>query len=134
MKKTTVDKLQKTLLLFVAMGLIPIALSYGLIPEKSLSYLFNISVSEINLIHIFRAVMGLYLALILFWLIGVFKIQLRQAALYSLVVFMFGLAAGRILSLIFDGVPNWLLLVYLALELSFGTLGLVLIKKSISSE
>lgn len=134
MKKSTVDMLQRTLLLFVAIGLIPIALSYGLIPEKSLNYLFNISVSEINLMHILRAVMGLYLALILFWFIGAFKIQLRQAALYSLVVFMFGLAAGRILSLILDGVPNWLLLVYLALELSFGILGLVLIKKSIYSE
>lgn len=130
-KKSTVDKLQKALLLIVAIGLIPIALSYGLIPEKSLSYLFNISVSEINLIQILRAVMGLYLALILFWFIGAFKIQLRQAAIYSLIVFMFGLASGRILSLILDGVPNWLLLVYLALELSFGILGLVLVKKSI---
>ena len=134
MKKSIVDMLQKILLLFVAIGLIPIALSYGLIPEKSLNYLFDIPVSEINLIHILRAVMGLYLALILFWFIGAFKIQLRQVALYSLVVFMFGLAAGRILSLIFDGIPNWLLLVYLALELSFGILGLVLIKKSIYSE
>ena len=131
MKKSTVDKLQKALLLIVAIGLIPIALSYGLIPEKSISYLFDISVSEINLIHILRAVMGLYLALILFWFIGAFKIQLRQTAIYSLIVFMFGLAAGRILSLILDGVPNWLLLVYLALELSFGILGLVLVKKSI---
>ena len=130
MKKSTVDKLQKALLLFVAIGLIPIALSYGLRPEISLSYLFDISVSEINLIQIFRAVMGLYLALILFWFIGAFKIQLRLPALYSLVVFMLGLAAGRIISLILDGVPNWLLLVYLALELSFGILGLVLINKS----
>lgn len=133
MKKSTVEKLQKALLLIVAIGLIPIALSYGLIPEKSISYLFNISVSEINLIHILRAVMGLYLALILFWFIGAFKIHLRQAAIYSLIVFMFGLASGRIISLILDGVPNWLLLVYLALELSFGILGLVLVlvKKSI---
>ena len=130
MKKSTVDKLQKTLLLTVAIGLIPIALSYGLIPKKSLSYLFDISVSEINLVHILRAVMGLYLAMILFWFAGAFKIHLRQAALYSLVIFMFGLAAGRILSFIMDGVPNWLLLVYLVLELGFGIFGLVLIKKS----
>ena len=134
MNKSTVDKLQKSLLLFVGIGLTPIALSYGLIPEKSLDYLFNISVSEINLAHIFRAVMGLYLALIVFWFIAAFNIQLRLAALYSLVVFMLGLAAGRILSVIVDGVPHWLLLVYLALELLFGILGLVLIKKSISLE
>jgi hypothetical protein len=129
MKKTTIDKLQKIFLLIAAIGLIPIALSYGVIPEKSLSYLFNITVSEINLIHILRAIMGLYLALILFWFIGAFKLQLRQAAIYSLVVFMFGLATGRVISLIFEGIPNWLLLAYLALEISFGILGLVLVKK-----
>ena len=43
---------------------------------------------------------------------------------------MLGLAAGRILSLIIDGMPNWLLVVYLALELFFGILGLVVIKKN----
>jgi hypothetical protein len=74
--------------------------------------------------------MGLYLALIIFWLIGAFRVQVRQAALYSLIVFMFGLAAGRILSLIIDGMPHWLLAVYLVLELVFAVLGILLIKKS----
>ena len=122
--------IRQMFLLVVAIGLLPIALSYGLIPQKSLSYLFNITVSDPNSIHIFRAVMGLYLALIIFWLIGAFKVQVRQAALYSLIVFMFGLAAGRILSLIIDGMPHWLLAVYLVLELVFGVLGILLIKKS----
>jgi len=99
-------------------------------PEKSMSYLFNISVSEVNLAHILRAVMGLYLALIIFWVLGAMKENLRQAALYSMVVFMLGLAGGRILSLIVDGVPHWLLLLYLALELLFGVLGLLLVRKS----
>jgi predicted membrane protein len=122
--------IRQMFLLVVAIGLLPIALSYGLIPQKSLSYLFDITVSDPNSIHIFRAVMGLYLALIIFWLIGAFKVQVRQAALYSLIVFMFGLAAGRILSLIIDGMPHWLLAVYLVLELVFGVLGILLIKKS----
>ena len=130
MTKSTIEKYQKGLLIFVAIGLVPIALGYGLVPEKSLNYLFNILVTETNLAHILRAVMGLYLALVLFWVIGAFKDKLRLPALYSLVVFMFGLAAGRILSLIIDGMPNWLLVVYLALELFFGILGLVVIKKS----
>jgi predicted membrane protein len=130
MDTSTVDKLQKVLLLFVSVGLIPIALGYGLVPEKSMEYLFGISVSEINLTHILRAVMGFYLALVIFWIIGAFRVRLRQAALYSLVVFMFGLAAGRILSIIVDGVPNWLLILYTILELGFGTIGLLLVKKS----
>jgi hypothetical protein len=121
----------RQMFLFVAaIGLFPIALSYGLLPQKSLSYLFDMTVSDPNSIHIFRAVMGLYVALIIFWLIGAFNVQVRQAALYSLIVFMFGLAAGRILSLIIDGMPHWLLAVYLVLELVFGVLGILLIKKS----
>ncbi len=121
---------RQVFLLITAIGLFPIALSYGLVPQKSLRYLFDISVSDTNTIHIFRAVMCLYLALLLFWIIGVFKVQLRQSALYSLIVFMLGLAAGRILSIIIDGMPHWLMGVYLLLELSFGTLGILLVKKS----
>jgi hypothetical protein len=130
MDKSTVDKLQKVLLLFVGVGLIPIALGYGFMPEKSMSYLFDISVTETNHTHIFRAVMGLYLGLVIFWFIAAFKVHLREAALYSLSVFMLGLAAGRLLSVIIDGIPHWLLLVYLFLEVLFGVLGLMLIKKS----
>jgi len=130
MEKSTIEKLQKGILLFVAVGLTPIALGYGLVPEKSMDLLFNIPVTDTNLAHILRAVMGLYLALIAFWVIGAFKTQLRLPALYSLVVFMLGLAAGRLLSVIVDGIPNWLLLLYLVLELLFGILGLLLIKKS----
>lgn len=121
---------RQVFLLIAAIGLFPIALSYGLLPIISLEYLYDISVSDTNTIHIFRAVMCLYLALSLFWIIGVFKVQYRQAALYSLIVFMLGLAAGRILSIIIDGIPHWLLGVYVMLEIVFGTLGILLVKKS----
>ena len=123
-------KIRQIFLLIAAIGLTPSALSYGFMPQKSLHYLFDVSVSDTNSIHIFRAVMGLYLALVLFWITGAFKVQVRQAALYSLIVFMLGLAAGRILSLVVDGIPHWLLVVYLVLELVFGVLGILLIKKS----
>jgi len=122
--------IRQVFLLITAIGLFPIALSYGLVPQESLRYLFDMSISDTNTIHIFRAVMCLYFALILFWIIGAFKVQFRQAALYSLIVFMLGLAAGRILSIIIDGIPHWILGVYLILEISFGTLGILLVKKS----
>ncbi|WP_214560486.1 DUF4345 domain-containing protein [Planktothrix agardhii] len=122
--------IRQIFLLVTAIGLTPIALSYGLVPQKSLSYLFDVSVSNINGSHIFRAMMGLYLALLSFWIVGAFRVQLRQAALYSLVVFMLGLALGRVLSLAVDGIPSWLLIGYLGLELIFGILGLILLKKS----
>jgi hypothetical protein len=116
-------------LLIAAVGLVPIALSYGVMPQVSLQYLFGLSVSETNVIHIFRAIMGLYLALSTFWILGAYKAHLRDAALYSLIVFMFGLAFGRILSIVIEGVPHWLLLVYLFLELGFGAVGVLLARR-----
>ena len=74
--------------------------------------------------------MGLYVAFSVFWITGAFNEHIRQAALYSLIVFMLGLAAGRLLSLFIDGVPNWLLVVYLVMELGIGILGVLVLKKS----
>jgi hypothetical protein len=51
--------------------LIPIALSYGIVPNKTLTPMYDISVNNINLTHIMRAVMGLYFGQIIFWLIGI---------------------------------------------------------------
>ena len=121
--------LRQVFLLIVALGLIPIAMSYGLMPQQSLSFLFDVSIADTNGVHIFRAMMGLYLGFALFWILGAFNVRLRQAALYGLVVFMFGLAAGRGLSVIVDGMPHWLLIVYLLIELVFGGIGVFLLKK-----
>ncbi|MCC4820468.1 DUF4345 domain-containing protein, partial [Vibrio lentus] len=86
-------KLQSIFLFVAVLGLTPIALSYGYAPAISLDYLFGIDASPINVTHIFRAVMGLYLALALFWIVGALLKKYRLPALYSLVVFMLGLAA-----------------------------------------
>jgi len=120
---------RQVLLLVAAIGLLPIALSYGLAPGRSLEFLFDVSIESVNGTHIFRAIMGLYLGFIVFWIIGVYRADVRQAALYSLVFFMFGLAAGRSLSLVVDGFPNWLLVTYLVVELGVGMLGLKLLKQ-----
>lgn len=116
-------------LISTAIGLVPIALSYGLAPQQSLGELFGLQVDSVNGFHIFRAITGLYLALALFWVMGALRAVLRQAALLSLVVFMLGLAIGRVVSLLIDGLPNTLLLVYLLLELGIGVLGLLLLKR-----
>jgi hypothetical protein len=120
----------KLFLIFTAVGLTPIALSYGASPGSSLSYLFGFEVEGRNLIHIFRAVMGLYLALVCFWLAGAFSASLTVPALWSLVIFMFGLAGGRVLSLLLDGFPHWLLFAYLVVELAFGVMGVKLLRSS----
>lgn len=119
--------LRQGFLVWTAIGLVPIALAYGVEPQRSLESLFDVPIQNVDGKHIFRAVMGLYLALSAFWIVGACTASLRQAALQSLVVFMAGLAAGRLLSLAVDGMPNRILLFYLALELSHGIAGLLLL-------
>lgn len=119
---------QSIFLIVAALGLTPIAFSYGYAPTVSLDYLFAIDATPVNVSHIFRAVMGLYLALVLFWLSGAMIQKYRLPALYSLVIFMLGLAAGRVLSLVVDGMPHWLLIVYLVLEVGFGVVGIKMIR------
>lgn len=121
--------LRQLFLISTAIGLVPIALSYGLAPQQSLSQLFGLQVDSVNGFHIFRAITGLYLALALFWVMGALRAGLRQAALLSLVVFMLGLAIGRVVSILVDGMPNTLLQVYLLLELGIGVVGLLLLKR-----
>ena len=124
----------RVFLWLAAVRLTPIALGYGLLPATSLAFLFDIDASAINSAHIFRAVMGLYLALAAFWVAGAMKPHLRLPALYSLTVFMFGLASGRALSLVVDGIPHWLLFAYMVLEVMFGLAGLYFIGRNRASE
>ena len=124
----TLEKSQKLLLIIAGFGLIPIALGYGFMPEKTLTPLYGIPVDNINLKHIMRAVMGLYFAQVVIWFLGATNDKFRTPAMYCLVVFMLGLAGGRVLSLVVDGVSHWLLIVYLVLEVSLGFIGLRLIR------
>ena len=119
----------KLFLIAAAVGLTPIALSYGAKPESSIPFLFKFPVDGVNATHIFRAIMGLYLAQATFWMAGAFKPTLTTAALWSVVVFMWGLAGGRALSLIIDGVRNAVLVIYLLLEVGFGVMGCILLRK-----
>lgn len=61
--------------------------------------------------------MGLYLANAAFWLAGASRPALTVPALWALLIFMSGLAAGRILSVALDGTPNPLFLGFIAVEL-----------------
>jgi len=73
-----------------------------------------------------RAVMGLYLGMVVFWLCGAFSRSMAAPALAACAVFMLGLATGRMLSFILDGLPHWLLVVYAALEVVLGLVAIAL--------
>lgn len=127
---TNTPRVQSLFLVLTAVGLVPIALSYGVVPTKSLPWLFDIDGGGVNTRHIFRAIMGLYLALAAFWVSGALKPSLRSPALWSLVIFMIGLALGRVLSLILDGWPSPLLVAFLVLEVIFGYVGWRLLNRA----
>ena len=114
-------------LLFIAAGVFPVSLIYGGNPVVSMSNFYGIEVDTINLSNILRAVMGLYIALCVFWVIGARYEKLRLPALWSLAIFMTGIASGRFLSLILDGVPSPLFIFYLAVEIIAAVIGFKLI-------
>jgi len=124
----------RAFLIFCAVGLVPIALGYGAKPSFTLDAMFGIKVETTNLTHIMRAVMGLYLGMVVFWLYGAFNQSQARPALAACAVFMLGLAAGRILSFIMDGMPHWLLIVYAVLEIVLGLIAVTLYRGLYSKE
>lgn len=124
----------RAFLVFCAIGLVPIALGYGAKPSVSLDALYGITVDSTNLTHIMRAVMGLYLGMVVLWLWGAFKTSMTRSALLSCAVFMLGLAAGRVLSLVLDGMPHWLLVTYAVLEVVLGVMAIALYRDQLEAE
>ncbi len=83
---------------------------------------------DMNIAHILRAVMGLYLAFGAFWLVGAINKKYRSGALLTLAILCGGLVSGRILSLFVDGEPAMLLQVYVAIELAVLPVAIVLLR------
>ncbi|MEM1328594.1 MAG: DUF4345 domain-containing protein [Bacteroidota bacterium] len=90
-------------LLSSAIIIITVGLIYGLHPSLILPRLFDFEVENTHLKNIFRAIMGLYLAMGGLWLMGIKKSEFWRAVTLTNVVFVGGLAFGRIVSTIFDG-------------------------------
>lgn len=119
----------RALLLVAALGLTPVALSYGIAPSVTLPWLFDIDASSVNSSHVFRAIMGLYLGFVCFWIVGALNASLRSAALWCLIIFMLGLGIGRLASVIIDGWPHLLLVLYMVLEFVLVAVGLYLVRR-----
>ena len=118
-------------LLVVAFGVFFVSLGYGLFPHTSMQSLYEIEVSNINSANIYRGIMGLYIALSIFWIVGAFKDSLRIAALWSLSVFMTGVGLGRVLSIIIDGIPDMIFVNYLVVEIIGAFLGFKFIESAV---
>ena len=115
-------------LLFASALIFPVALSAIAYPTTILPFVYNIEIANNNLANIFRAVMGFYLASSIFWIAGALNQALRLAALWSLFIFDIGIGTGRVLSIVLDGMPDSIFLIYLCLEIVGSAIAFWLIK------
>lgn len=93
-----------------------IAIVYGFQPNM----VFDVSINSIDEANIFKAIMGLYLAFSMLWILGIFQINLWKIATVSNIIFMLGLAFGRIISILLDGIPTTVFVVGTVGELVLG--------------
>ena len=121
-------KKESFFLVFVAIGVFSASLGYGFLPSLTMPFLYEIEVTNTNLLNILRAISGLYIALVTFWIIGAYNSNLQLPALWSLTIFMTGLALGRVVSILIDGLPSPIFIFYLFIEIISGLIGYALLK------
>lgn len=126
MQQSTISK--NVHLLLSTVIVIPVALVYGVYPKTILQQFLNFKVESTDLSNVFRAIMGLYLAFACLWILGIVKSEYWKTATISNMLFMGGLASGRILSLFFDGSPSTIFLVGTTGELVLSIYGLFALK------
>ncbi len=114
--------------------IILIAVAYGFFPGKIIPVLNNIQTDSNDLKNAFKAVMGLYLAMAMFWSFAVINPKYWNAATLSNIFFMLGLALGRIASLAIDGLPDKSMLIGIGLELFLGIWGIISLTRYRSNE
>jgi hypothetical protein len=116
-------------LIISSIVLTSIAMAYGVMPDRLLPILFDIHIQTVDLMHVFRAMMGLYFGIIGLFILGIRKAEYWVMATLVNVVFMSGLACGRLLSMVVDGWPSPVFRVGLLVEIAFAIWGLSNLKK-----
>jgi Domain of unknown function (DUF4345) len=111
--------IKNTHLLISSAVVLPISLVYGFFPEV----FFKLSIDTVDEKNILKAIMGIYIGFALLWILGVFRTKFWKIATVSNFIFMFGLAFGRIISMISDGIPSKLLMLGVFGELVLGIYG-----------
>lgn len=116
--------LLKNLHLLISLAIVaPFSFVYGFSPSDILPIYFDFTVETTDLSNVFRAIMGLYLAISAVWVLGMIKTRFWQTATIVQVMFMLGLVFGRAISLIVDGTPSQTFVTALLLELGLGIYG-----------
>jgi len=111
--------IKKVFLLIACFTVVIIALLYGVSPHWFARLFLGINHVSIEFAHILRSIMGLYLALGLFWLWAAFSDKYRNMAVLTTMIFAGGLVSGRLISVVVDGQPSPVLVLYIILEFVF---------------
>lgn len=111
--------IKKYFLLLACFTVVIIALLYGVSPHWFARLFLGITDVSIDLAHILRSIMCLYLALGVFWFCAAFSDTYRNMAVLTTMIFSGGLVSGRLISLVIDGQPSSILMVYIILEFIF---------------
>ncbi|MFL9481617.1 DUF4345 domain-containing protein [Chitinophagaceae bacterium LWZ2-11] len=123
--KSKIIALENLHLVISTLLILVIGLVYGISPNDTLPKLFGFIVENINLKNVFRSLMGLYIAMSSIWLMAIINKKLWVTATITNIAFMSGLAIGRIISLIFDGIPGIYFLLGLIGEIVLAVWGIV---------
>lgn len=124
MVKNIHDFTAKVHLIISVFIVVPVAFFYGINPVS----LLDVDVNTIDEHNLFKAIMGLYLAFSILWVLGIFKQKYLKPALISNVIFMLGLGFGRIISMLLDGAPSLGYILGTLGELFLGFYGLWVLK------
>ncbi|EDP97528.1 DUF4345 domain-containing protein [Kordia algicida OT-1] len=100
-------------------AILVVGVTYGLYPDTFLPLFFDFDVKTTDLNHVFRAIMGSYFALGIYWGYAAYFQKYWRGATYSVIFFMGGLATGRLLSIFIDGIPSTAFTVGTILETVF---------------
>ena len=104
---------------------IVVALVYGFKPN----WLLDIQPKTTDELNVYKAIMGIYLAFASFWCLALIQNQYWKTATVSNILFMLGLAFGRLLSFALDGMPSLLLVFGCFGELTLALYAYYLLKR-----
>ncbi len=110
--------IKQAFLIFASVGVGIIALLYGVSPQWFAKSFLGVADLDRNMAHILRAIMGLYMSFALFWLFAALGNTHRNTAVLTTLIFAAGLVSGRLISLLADGVPSRILVIYTLAELA----------------
>ena len=99
-------------LIFVAFGVFLVSLSYLIVTSPVIGCGLNL-----------KSISAQSFAFATFWIAGAKYENLRIPALWSLTIFMTGLALGRALSIAIDGIPYPLFIIWMIIEFISACLG-----------